>query len=271
MDLNDIWQQHKTWILGALGGLILFLIGNSMISNAYSTAGFRVQIAKAKKALKEKHYGAKAKHEAEAQKAQLEKRLTHLRDRLEFHPRKAFLLEGQQQGPAVYYLRQEGQVRARLLEAMESIGVEFGAQDLGMPTEPPIGRDVKQLYLHGLDLIDDTLTRLLDSASEATLRNPQVHGLRAVESIKLDTGVTKSRRSRSSRRIRAKEDVRKSVKASLRFRCDALTLQIFVERMLGNDKLRPLVISNFEAVDKGDRPGQPLLVNLDLLALLPKN
>ncbi len=268
MDLNDIWQQHKTWILGVLGGLVLFFIGKSMISNSYSTKSSRMQIAKAKKVLKESHYTIQERRAVQEMKGELEKRLARLRDKLEFHPRSEFLLDGQQQGPAVYYLRKEGMVRSRHSEAMESAGVEFGSPNLGMPAEPPIGRDQKQLFLYGLDLIDDTLTRLLDAHVEATNRNPDAHGLRAVESIKLDPKIASRR---STRRRKGDEEARKEVLASLRIRCDSLTLQIFLERMLGDADLRPLVISNVEAVDKSDTPGQPLVVNIELLALLPKS
>lgn len=269
MDLNDIWQQHKTWILGVLGGLLLFFIAQSMISNTYSTTSFRGQIAKANKELKKEHFSTQQKAAAERKKVELTKRLSRLRAKLEFKPRDDFLLEGKQRGPAVYYLRQEGMVRSKLVEAMESTGVEFGAEDLGMPSEPPIGRDEKQLYLHGLDLIDDSLTRLLDAAAEATDRDPDAHGLRAVESIKLETGSRTGRSGRGSRRGRGQEVKRREVMASVKLRCDSLTLQIFLERMLGNDSLRPLVISDIEVVDKGDRPGQPLVVTLELKALLP--
>lgn len=271
MDLNDIWQQHKTWILGTLGGIVLFFIAQAMISNTFSTQGYKVQIGKARGELKKEHYSLQEKRDVEEKKAALEKRLVHLREKLEFQPRPEFVLDGQQQGPAVYYLRKEGTVRSKLIEAMESTGVEFTAQDLGMPSEPPIGRDVKQLSLYGLDLIDDSLTRLLDAAAEARDRNPDAHGLRSMEVIKLDLGATSRRVGRGVRRTRAAADARKKVTASLRFRCDSLTLQIFLERMLGNDKLRPLVVSNVEAVDKGDTPGQPLVVSLELLALLPKS
>ena len=271
MDLNDIWQQHKTWILGALGSLVLFFIAKSMISNTYDTGKYKRSIAKASKDLRSEHYSAREKRALEDKKAVLEKRLVHLREKLEFQPRPDFLLEGQQQGPAVYYLRKEGIVRSKMVEAMESTGVDFAAQDLGMPSEPPIGRDVKQLALHGLDLIDDTLTRLLAAHAEATDRNPDAHGLRAMEVIKLDLGATSRRKRRDFRRSRTPAETRKEVTATVRFRCDSLPLPIFLERMLGDDKLRPLVVSKVEAVDKGDTPGQPLVVSLELKALLPKS
>jgi len=43
-----------------------------------------------------------------------------------------------------------------------------------------------------------------------------------------------------------------------------------LEAALGGDGQRPLLVTNLKAEDVGDNPGQPLLVNLELTALLPE-
>ena len=44
MDLHDIWQENKRWILGVVAGLLIYWTGSTIIKGIYSTAGVRQQI-----------------------------------------------------------------------------------------------------------------------------------------------------------------------------------------------------------------------------------
>ena len=45
MDLNDIWQEHKTWIIGCFAGLVAFLVGNAVVY-ARIPAAWRAEIGR---------------------------------------------------------------------------------------------------------------------------------------------------------------------------------------------------------------------------------
>ncbi|MEZ5989971.1 MAG: hypothetical protein R3F30_12760 [Planctomycetota bacterium] len=272
MDLNDLWQQHKAWILGVVAGIVVFLVGSSLIQGNYPIQGAKKSISASTATLRSSLYTRDERDQARQRGEALEKRLAQLEQRLVFQPRADFVLDGQNADPSVYYLRKEGGTKAALQESLEAAGVEILAMDLGMPAEPPIGREDKQLFLNGLDLVDDTLQRLLASARVAQQQSPEAHGLRALEKVTLDTGTGSKGRGRATPRGRGgDEDQGTRVKAQLKLRCDARTLEVFLEQALGEDGRRPLLVSNLKAEDVGDNPGQPLLVNLEMTALLPEN
>ena len=164
-----------------------------------------------------------------------------------------------------------------IAERMEIANVDYLSEGLGLPAKNPEFREEKQRLLIGLDLISDAMDRLLDASETVTLNNPSADGLRSVLGIKIDGGgrnsLSRARRRprRTGRNRNAAASLGEEIKVSAKFRCDALTLELFLEALLGNQEKRPLVLSEIKVKDdNSDNSNEALLVNLVLLALLEK-
>ena len=276
MDLNDIWQQHKVWILGSLASLILFFVADRWIANSFSTAAYVRTLKGARLTIGKEHYTPVQKREAQKRKNELMATREALETKSYFRPGVDFLLEGKST-PDLHYINKTEEVKKATLERMEIANVDYLSEGLGLPAKNPEFREEKQRLLIGLDLISDAMDRLLDASETVTLNNPSADGLRSVLGIKIDGGgrnsLSRARRRprRTGRNRNAAASLGEEIKVSAKFRCDALTLELFLEALLGNQEKRPLVLSEIKVKDdNSDNSNEALLVNLVLLALLEK-
>ncbi|GEM_PF-2639012 len=270
MDLNELWQEHKVWILGAFAGLLFFLIGRSFIASTFNVDRSRKTILSAhaktrKQALFDRAAFARAKKEA----AQLKERLDRREKALFFHPRSKYLLDGKGDA-SLHYLNLTSAARKKVGEDMDAENVDFLAGNLGLPSKTPFDRDEIQEVLFGLDLVEDALDRLLLSSRSITERFPTEQGLASIEGLKIRT-VKKGYGGRSARRRQIPE-LQPRVEVQLRFRADALTTENFVETLLGGKDgagktRRPLLLKSLKMEAVGKDPGDPLAVECVFLIL----
>ena len=264
MDLNDIWQEHKTWIIGCFAGLVAFLVGNAVVSSRYDTSGLESRISSARSRLmKTKWYGRAEGSAARADQEALDVELAKVEAKAYFRMRPDYDLAGKD-GPTRHYLRQTSAVRKSVIDAMDGADVDFAARQLGLPVNSPVDRQETQLHLVGLDLIEDALTRLLVTSERVREQEPEAVGLRSIEKISIQ--VRKRKRPSGTgfaRRRKQTVDLGQRVGVSIRFRVDGTTLERFLEAMTGGD--RALLL---EDIDARTIPGEPLDVRCKFLALL---
>ena len=53
MDLHDVWQENKRWILGIVLGLLVYWIGDAAIAGMYDSAGAHREIRRQKNQLQD--------------------------------------------------------------------------------------------------------------------------------------------------------------------------------------------------------------------------
>ncbi len=271
MDLNDIWQEHKTWIVGVLGGLIVFLVANSWISNKFATRNYEKRIRQANATLKRsRFYGAPARRAATADRAAIDADLARVEALTYFRVRPQFSLEGKGD-PTMHYLQTTTSVRSWIQADMDTASVEFTPVQLGLPAQSPVQREDTRRILIALDAVDDLLTRLLVASSDVQRDAPEALGLRAVDKIQIEASRV---RRRGGSRARRKKTVQlgERISARLRFHVGGETLQRFLEACVGesrqgHDAVRPLLIDEIKAVTS-ERPGDPMQVDCRVLALI---
>lgn len=266
MDLNDIWQEHKVWILGVLGGIVVFLIAKGFISSQYDTSGFTRRIGSAKAKLRRNSfYTVRERREATKDEKALEDRLGTVEGKTYFAMRKPFDLAGKGD-PTVHYLATTTDVKNRVAEAMDDASVDFSQRQLGLPSISPTDRQDTQRTLVALDLIDDVLQRLLEASDQVLENNPESLGLRALDQIQIDIGAKARRRPRS--RKKKQVDLGDRVGVKVRFHADSVTLRVFLESLIAADK-RKLLLGDVLA-KTSDTPGEPMSVTCQFLALMKK-
>ncbi len=275
MDLNDLWQEHKTWILGVVGGLVIFLIANSMISSKFDVGPAYAKMGRARSKISGKEfYSKQTKFAAIEEGKELAKRLEGLEKRCYFAPGDDFLFEGKGDFSA-HYIRLTTRITTELKRSMNAANVDFLATSLGLPSTSPTDRDEAQTVLLGLDIVQDALRRLLTASGSVLDAHPGQHGLRAVDSIKILAGAG-NRRFRRAPGRKTKVDLGQQVSASLTFRADSMTLERFLDLLrasqAGGDSIaaRPILLRRIKVEDVGREPGEPLKVSCELLGLIRK-
>ncbi len=269
MDLNEFWQESKNWILGVLAGVVLFFLADSWIRGNYDTGPARRSLTRAKTTLRKgKWYGAEDLRAARETGETLRARLDEARNRTLYRPREAFRLEGKGD-PSLHYLSLTSKVREEIKRGMDAANVDFLAQDLGLPSQSPVDREEIRRVLVGLDILSDALERLL-RASEGVVTLPGFHhGLTAVENLRIQGG-RGFRRNRRPRVTSKSPGIGERITARIKFRADSLTLESFLENLLGDGGeggSRPLLCESISIEDVGREPGEPLLVECTLVAL----
>ncbi len=263
MDLNELWQEHKVWILGAFAGLLFFLIGRSFIASTYNVDRPRKTILTAhSKTRKQPLYDRAALRRAKEEAAKLKERLDRRAKAIFFRARKAYRLEGKGDA-SLHYLNLTSAARKKAKEEMDAENVDFLVGNLGLPSKTPFDRDEIQEVLFGLDLVEDALDRLLLSSRKITETFPSQQGLASIEGLKIRP-IKKGFGGRSARK-KSIPELRSRVEVLLRFRADSLTIENFVESLLGGRddsgiSLRPLLLKSFKMEAVGQDPGDPLAV-----------
>jgi hypothetical protein len=268
MDLNDIWQEHKTWILGVLAGVVVFLIASGVIRSRFDVSGLERQLSGISTQLKGQFYGGAEQRQASEQQAALDAELGKLAAQCYFRPRQSYRLAGKG-AASTYYLTHTSSVKAEVTKRMEDAGVDFTQPQLGLPATSPVDSSDIERTLVGLDLVEDSLLRLLESSDAVQAQRPGAHGLRTLDKIQIDIGQRGAARpgAASGGAAKAGDALGERVQVLLRLRADSLTVERFLESLLAVGERRPL-IADAVKIDGPPNPGEPVTLNLTLLALL---
>lgn len=269
MDLNDIWQQHKAWILGIVGGLIVFLVGNTYISRRFDPTEFSSSIAKSRRALKASYYGKTQRRNAREDLKSLEEELAVVGRRSFFTLREQFDLDGKGD-PTFHYIDTESRVQRDVRQVMDVANVEFSATQLGLPPNNPVVRDEIQATLVALDVVDDALARLVEASRQVQEALPDARGLASVDQIRIAIVPPSRKRSSGDRRRNNDIELGSTVKVSMRFTCDPMTLQAYLASCEGTDLRRPLLVDADLVAKSGDEQGDPMEVRITHVAIRPE-
>ncbi len=184
MDLNDIWQENKRFIVTVGSGLLVLLIGVMVIDGMYvgDIGQYKRERGKAQRELGKELYSVDDRELAEAENEALRGRYERIAGAIAFQPRPAFRLEGASvSAQNVYATAAEG-VRQRVGD-LASRRRAFLPDGLGLKLVKTTNVDAIERNLHALDLLERALVLALDS------------GVRQVRSIdvRLDPAFTRRR------------------------------------------------------------------------------
>jgi hypothetical protein len=269
LDLNDIWQEHKRFILGALAAVVLFFVGKAILGSIYDAAPVYAGVNKAVNTVNSNagYYRASAREAAlkdnEALKAQVEK----VRKALEFAPQGDFDLAGRTGSAQVHYLNVTTQVRQFFRKTADQKNVELLVPELGLPRTSPTDRDEMQRVLTSLNLLDEALKRLFAAADVAREKRPDDVVLRAIDKVEIKSGKVGRAASPTALGKDTVEEGMDEIRVGLSFRASYACLLGFLEAC--RDPRRPFLVDTVKC-DVGKDPGDPLTIVLELVALTQK-
>ena len=258
MDIGELWQEHKRWLLGCAVGLLVYLIGGMVIESIYSTDAVEAQRARALRSFAPgETYTQAALSQAREEQGQLEVELARLRDALEFRQAPRFSLAEPGEPDDLHFSRVQLELRKELLGRANNLNVDLARGDLIWPAA--VGEEIPSVLL-GLALLDQAVNRLLDAHEEVVQRNPGALGLQVIESFKVDRAVGRGRpRVTRYRAARQEFDPEQNVRqetVTFSFRADTATTVRFLEACRNPDN--PLALVEL-SLHQG-MPGEPLQV-----------
>lgn len=258
MDIGELWQEHKRWLLGCAVGFLVYLIGGMVIESIYSTDAVQTRGTRALRSfVPAETYTQTALSQAREEQGQLEDQLARLRDALEFRPALRFHLGESGEPDDLQFSRVQLEVRKELLGRANNLNVDLARGDLVWPAA--VGDEIPSVLL-GLALLDQAVNRLLDAHEQVVQANPGALGLQVIESFKVDraVGLGRSRVSRyraSQKQFDPEQNVRQET-VSFSFRADTATAVRFLEACRNPDNPLALV----ELTLHQGMPGEPLQV-----------
>lgn len=166
MDLNDLWQNHKRFILGVSGGLLAFLIGTVVVDSTWDVQTARAGIQKRRSEIG--RIETPNANDVSALGGEVEKlteRLDGLMKSMNYETRSEYVLP-QNESPDLFYNRRRDEAAEKLIGSARRQNI-FVKPTLGLPEFTPSGSEAIQRALRGLDLVD----RVITAAIEARVRS----------------------------------------------------------------------------------------------------
>ncbi|MSR47476.1 MAG: hypothetical protein EXS13_10525 [Planctomycetes bacterium] len=157
MDLADIWQQHKRFILLVASALLLLLVGRGVIHSKWDYETVVVSSARTTGVM------SKAEKVPDEVVRALQEEVTALRSRyaalattMRHKPQEAFIVPAGESNPRSYFFRRHSETKSALIEAAERQDIRvpeaLGLKDMA-PTEP----DEIRRQLVALDVVQQVV------------------------------------------------------------------------------------------------------------------
>ncbi len=167
MDLNEIWQEHKRFILMVAAGFLTFFVANSVIEGMYR-ADIRSAlrgVSKDRQTLADELYRASDREAAELENDALRVGYDKLVAASAFRPRAEFDLAQTPGTPQNAYITAVERLEDRLLD-LASQKRAILPDGLGLETVQTLNVDLVERHLHAVDLLE----RAVQMALEAGVR-----------------------------------------------------------------------------------------------------
>lgn len=273
MDLNDIWEQNKRWILGVFAGLLLFWVSSAIVGTFYDGAAAEAGARGIRNGIVGSSlYDRKQLSAARAESQELDQFVARLQGELAFEPETRFTL-AEATDPDLHFDQVQREVRSRLVAKAQQFGVDMSSESLAWPS--PVGREEIEKTLGSLCVLNHMVTRLLDAGDEVRAMDFDALGLQTIEKVELGKGRRNtSRRPPIRRRVRGDRKKTEEIDVTARieeflvtfkFQADAKTVQLFLEKCRG---LPPaLLLQDGFKMTAGRNPGDPVTVSGQVVGL----
>jgi hypothetical protein len=162
MDLTTLWQEQKTFILYVLGGLLVFFLGQALISSLYGVDENRRRVQSLESSLRRTPAPPRSRlEEVRERNEDLNTRFDTAVKRVVFEPDPKYVLSPKEK-PDIQYDRLYNEARDSLVEGAKTLNITVD-DSLGMPELSPTRRSEIQRALTALDIV----TRVVLLAIEA--------------------------------------------------------------------------------------------------------
>jgi hypothetical protein len=162
MDLTNLWQEHRIFITSVVAGLLVFLIGQAIISNVYPIADMKRQVATADRALRRLETPSTSQlEEARQLNEEIKSQFDKAVEFVNFIPEEQYLLSKKEK-PDIQYDRLYNEGRNALVEFAKTLNITV-APNLGMPELSPTRRSEIQRALIALDIVTRVVLIAIES------------------------------------------------------------------------------------------------------------
>ena len=160
MDLNDLWQEHKRFIVAIAIGLTAFLVGTIAIDRMFGSErrAATLRLTANERNLRSERYGPDALSQARAENEALLEAVEALEAAAVFRPRPEFVLGSESGSASGQYFSLVDRVRGEILTLASRNRVRIPS-DLGLEMLQTTRAEIIERHLEALDLID-RVTRL---------------------------------------------------------------------------------------------------------------
>jgi len=168
MDLNDYWQENKRFLVTVASGVVLFVIGTTIVDSLFRDelrSQRRTAESTASKLRSEPMYTAADLEQAERENQELAAAVETLSKRVAFAPRDAFRFDAAKGSASNQYFANVARVREELLTLAGRANLRL-PEDLGLPALSPTRDAEIARYLEALDLIDRAIRLALETGVE---------------------------------------------------------------------------------------------------------
>lgn len=163
MDLADVWQQHKKFILLVAGALLLLLVGRGVIHSQWD---YEAKIASAAKTASGMQKQPKVPDDVvralQQEVSELRGRFAELAKTMRHRPGDAFVVPPGEANPRSYFFKRHNETRRALTEAAERQDIRvpdaLGLKDMA-PTEP----DEIRRQLVALDVVQQVVVEAISA------------------------------------------------------------------------------------------------------------
>ncbi|MFO1051608.1 MAG: hypothetical protein U1F36_05300 [Planctomycetota bacterium] len=264
MDVQEFWQENKRWVLGVLAGGVLFAVANSSIEGIFGAHGLVNAAQVSASGIKGMSVFAQpALQKLREEHDKLSAIASSVRARVGFVPDPDFVLAGKG-GPDTYFPEIARRVRTRVIRAAQENAVDFAESNLVWASAS--GPEEIETRLLELGVLEAAAMRLFDASIEVRAAEPDALGLQSIESIKIESG----RRGTALRPRKTKETEVPIVEydVSFQFRCDAATLQSWLERLRAQKPVLGIALDPPLQATAGEQIGDPIRVKCTVQALV---
>lgn len=157
MDLNDVWQNHKRFILGIGGGAVAFLIGTTVIASTWNVKNAKDGVLR--RAAEIRKINAPTQSDLSSligECDRLKERLDGLYARMRYETRPEFVIPSNE-SPDLFFNRRRDEVSEKLVAGARRLNIQV-KPTLGLPEFTPSGSEAIQRYLRALDLVEHVVS-----------------------------------------------------------------------------------------------------------------
>lgn len=157
MDLNDVWQNHRRFILGIGAGLLVTTIAYAVIGSVWDAGG--ASSAASARLQKLNKMDGVPKSELSAvlgATTAYGERIAELTERMRFKPDPRYVLDKNEKTPDLRFT----EIRSLATEALVDVAARGNIrvdESLGLPPFTPAGREAIQRYLLGLNVVQEVV------------------------------------------------------------------------------------------------------------------
>lgn len=265
MDLHEVWQENKRWILSCVAGLLVFWIAYSIIAGIYDSDVVTSSIRNARSAISAEQYRVPQLRLANDIHRRVQATFDELRAAMHLPVPEGFRVPAGEDHE-LFWARRKRQVADRLLNLAAEANVDLREGAFRWPS--PVERTDIERALIGLCVLDQAVQRLIRAHHTVVNAHPDAVGLRSIRRLQIDT----KKPSRAvGLRDRAKDDKRAEDYLKVyRVDFDLLAGYRTADRFLWScrNSTMPLGLEDLEISQGKQRTGEPLRVKGKVVGLV---